>query len=277
MKIPYFKYSPCGNITIFLEAKLSPSDRMSICKKVILPNELDAEQAGIINVHANIPRLEMMGGEFCLNASRAYAFHLMRNNMLNDDGNGHFSGFIASSGISSNIKVEVDLIDPMHTLASVTLPVDGMIALEIGKGVSCVKMDGITHLLLNEDEYPIPQKKFIHLQAEKFRKTWKINNYPAVGVIWIKYIDRSKANFAITPYVWVRDTNTSCLETSCGSASLALAFALRNKFDHVSVIQPSGDVLNVNFISHDGNIFAKVNGKVDFLSNGFVDFNVRKL
>lgn len=72
--LPFTKYSPCGNTTILVrEASLSPADRARVAAEIIAPGHLEAEQAGYVDTAAPVPRLDMMGGEFCVNATRAFA------------------------------------------------------------------------------------------------------------------------------------------------------------------------------------------------------------
>ena len=72
--LPFTKYSPCGNTTILVrESSLSPADRARVAAEIIAPGHLEAEQAGYVDTAAPVPRLDMMGGEFCVNATRAFA------------------------------------------------------------------------------------------------------------------------------------------------------------------------------------------------------------
>ena len=65
--LPFTKYSPCGNTTILVrESSLSPADRARVAAEIIAPGHLEAEQAGYVDTAAPVPRLDMMGGEFCV-------------------------------------------------------------------------------------------------------------------------------------------------------------------------------------------------------------------
>ena len=87
--LPFTKYSPCGNTTILVrESSLSPADRARVAAEIIAPGHLEAEQAGYVDTAAPVPRLDMMGGEFCVNATRAFAALLAEEGKLSPESGG---------------------------------------------------------------------------------------------------------------------------------------------------------------------------------------------
>ena len=91
--LPFVKYSPCGNTTILIrDTPLVPAARARCAAEIIAPGHLEGEQAGFIDLAAHVPRLDMMGGEFCVNATRAFAVELLREGRLAPEGEGVFFG-----------------------------------------------------------------------------------------------------------------------------------------------------------------------------------------
>ncbi|MBP7841674.1 hypothetical protein KA037_03315 [Patescibacteria group bacterium] len=70
---------------------------------------------------------------------------------------------------------------------------------------------------------------------------------------------------SLYPVVWVRDMQTFIFESACGSGTIAYALYTYQltKSTHVSVLQPSGSILEVE-ISDD---LIHLIGEVDFVQN----------
>ncbi|MBQ7608347.1 MAG: hypothetical protein IJU76_10325, partial [Desulfovibrionaceae bacterium] len=79
-QIPYTKWSPAQNTTLFFPLHaihaLTQSEREHLASMAMLPHMLSAEQTGFIDTETK--SLSMAGGEFCLNATRAFGAHLHR-------------------------------------------------------------------------------------------------------------------------------------------------------------------------------------------------------
>lgn len=73
----YFRANPCGNITGFVVAPVYPGYRKAYTKCIIEQIDKDVEQVGFISpAYEGAPlRMDMMGGEFCANATRAYGLY----------------------------------------------------------------------------------------------------------------------------------------------------------------------------------------------------------
>lgn len=103
--LPFTKYSPCGNTTILVrESSLSPADRARVAAEIIAPGHLEAEQAGYVDTAAPVPRLDMMGGEFCVNATRAFAALLAEEGKLSPESGG-LGGIVSVSGMPERLRV----------------------------------------------------------------------------------------------------------------------------------------------------------------------------
>ena len=73
----YFRANPCGNITGFVVAPVYPGYRKAYTDCIIDQIDKDVEQVGFISpAYEGAPlRMDMMGGEFCANATRAYGLY----------------------------------------------------------------------------------------------------------------------------------------------------------------------------------------------------------
>ena len=70
-ELTFSKWSSGGNTTIFLhDADAPPESQAAFARAVLDPEILDAEQAGTVSLSGR--SLRMAGGEFCVNASRAF-------------------------------------------------------------------------------------------------------------------------------------------------------------------------------------------------------------
>ena len=76
MDLSFQAADPAGNITLLVTTPVPPQDYPAVAARLLSIRELDAEQVGFL-----VPpqgegalRLEMMGGEFCVNALRCAGF-----------------------------------------------------------------------------------------------------------------------------------------------------------------------------------------------------------
>ncbi len=273
MRIPFSKWSPGGNITILLERPLDPADHMPACAAVIAPSHLYAEQSGTVDVKNSPPALRMLGGEFCVNATRAFAALLALLGRLEADPAGYAEGLVSVSGMDTPLKVRTRQLDEACFEAYARIPLYPYPAVTHGKGYTLVELEGIKHLLLDAETYPLPSSdlKEIFEDAAMWRTRFGLTSSPAAGVI---RLDRSKVaerTLSITPVVWVRDTQTECLETACGSGSLAAALSqvVEDTAEGVWTIhQPGGESLSIAFERDQEAIHAWVGGTVNLLARG---------
>ncbi len=107
--LPFYKLLPSGNATIILTSEECMPSLANYSAKLMHPMHVQAEQVGLLLWQNNtLPHLQMMGGEFCINATRAATLVLARNNQLAQAESGCWQGFISVSGATA----------PLHILAS---------------------------------------------------------------------------------------------------------------------------------------------------------------
>ncbi|MBQ4567327.1 MAG: hypothetical protein IJA79_04265 [Desulfovibrio sp.] len=282
--LSFSKWSPGGNTTLFLPAADVPSrQQASLASHVLGERFLSAEQAGFVDIAQR--RLRMAGGEFCVNASRAFGALLAlrecerspRQALLDGMAQASYGGEayehrceIMVSGWQSPVVLHVHGCAPCwEVTASLRLPL--LHPRQSGPGMTLVRLPGISHMLLDATMHPMPEA---HQQALEqtmllLRQTWQLENDVAVGAIWWREVQGQLEMF---PLVHVRDPRSICLESACGSGALALALALsqsggKRRFD---ILQPSGSLLHVALREEGEERRAEIGGPVHLVARGTV-------
>lgn len=255
---------PAGNRTAFVEGDVPPESYAAVGAAILKNKDLNAEQAGFIcpPLRDGAGRMEMMGGEFCGNASRSFGLLLGKRNGMN-------AGEripIEVSGSKESLEV---LLEEDGSWISMPLPqalTEIMIPEEYGRdsGLSCedgsgflrfpaVVLEGITHVIL---ENTTPSESLAHAVLDKMAKD---TDADAAGAIFIK-------DGEMTPVVWVRATDSFIWESSCGSGTLAATVWLGQHVTdgnfRLELKQPGG-VLKAEFTAKNGRVTdARIGGPV---------------
>ena len=96
---------PAGNITIFVLDRVQRKDYAEISAQLLKKEEFHAEQVGFIEEKEDGTwRMQMMGGEFCGNASRSFGY---LKSMMEEDHPEQVS--VEVSGSDRILTAEVDL------------------------------------------------------------------------------------------------------------------------------------------------------------------------
>jgi hypothetical protein len=286
-KLRFVKISPSGNPTLLLEAgQVEAPQRAALASILMSPLHLGAEQVGFVDWRNPSPRLEMMGGEFCLNAVRALAYEMLRRGrFLPLQKSADLFGLAQCSGLPGAVQVRVcknaeENAAECHVLLRLAPAGQSVIPLE--EGIVLARLPGIAHLLLDEEKHPpetnspeeaaLLLKRFRHLLAGE----------PACGIIRHrpcpppnppeKRPGLQEAR-SIAPLVHVEATWSYVRESACGSGSLALALSLAaSRGDGVlllHVLQPSGEFLRLFLdFSRPGLCLAEVGGRVSLIAEG---------
>ena len=269
--LPFTKYSPCGNTTILVrESSLSPADRARVAAEIIAPGHLEAEQAGYVDTAAPVPRLDMMGGEFCVNATRAFAALLAEERKLSSESGG-LGGIVSVSGMPERLRVRVRRLAAHRFESAVLLDLPQAPPLEnVAPGMYLVRVPGIAHLVLDAAAHPLPADKDRDTAALFAR--FGLLGEDAAGCIWLH---REPSGLRITPFVWVRGTGTTYAETACGSGTLAASIVCRGVYGdggELSLMQPGGEPLRVvpDGSAYPGGWAAWVGGPVRRIARGDV-------
>lgn len=186
------------------------------------------EQVGFLEQNRH---LEMSGGEFCGNASRAAAW-IISNNLRRKSGTFTVSGF--PGRVRFRVRgtwVQCEFPNfPFHVRVVTILG---------GTRAHLVDMGGIFHIIL-PTSIPTPRVRTQYRSLHRrIVQQLKLTKAPAVGVVWQK--QNARGILQITPIVWVRSVNTFFLETSCGSATMAAL--LVDGVQKKRIQQPSGGII----------------------------------
>ncbi len=264
----FWKLTPGGNPTILLHAADVPAHlRACVAKAIMSPLHIGAEQVGYVRL-ADTPRLDMMGGEFCLNAARAFALVLAREGMLRRQGIA-LAGDVEVSGMENHVPVRVHLARKTPFVEACVSFVE-LPAPEVCKGgLSLLRLPGIVHILLEETP---PTEHALAALCAKQRTLCGVEREDAVGSIWL---ERGGQGLNIFPAVWVRETGTLCRETACGSGTLAVAIAehARSGETRFSIVQPSGCVFTVRMEQVDATWNVWVGSAVHMTARGYTDLS----
>lgn len=262
--VAFSKLVPGGNTTIILTgSSLAPDTLSSVSAKLMHPLHVQAEQVGALLVSGSTPHLQMMGGEFCVNATRSAALLLARADRLRSIAGAEcFYGQITVSGMAPPVDILVSrnedaltcllqkavsaasspagfpgnvmMGQPESQLKEAHGPLSGATRLfcaarmdcgaggtrrvDVDSGACLMHLPGISHLLLDARQHPMPQ------QWRKASADWRnrtgLGNAPASGVVWYEH---KQGSYRIWPAVEVKATASEHLETACGSASMAMA------------------------------------------------------
>ena len=223
---------PAKNITVFVLDDIDKKLYKSVAKDILENTDYEAEQVGFIKepIMGGDIRLEMMGGEFCGNASRSIGMFFAQQNNIK---NGTVSVEITGSNKPLNTKVDLE-----KETAEIEMPIpkgiENIYVEDLGT-FPIVIIEGINHIIA--ENIDATEENF-----EKFKKA-VYENYD-VEAFGVMFFDIDKKY--ITPVVYVKDTDTTFFESSCGSGTLATIFYLGKDLKDgdlkYSISQPGGTI-----------------------------------
>lgn len=220
MKIDYMLADPSGNKTILVLTPVPKEHHSTLAAQLLESADIDAEQVGYVTFREGKPlRVDMMGGEFCGNASRAAAAYA-----LACDGKDQGVYGVSCSGCEEILPVKVNHTGGDDYEAFIEMPypddVSGLLV-DVGglpRRFFRVDLPGITHFVHFVDTFDGLDKE-VYWQALKDYVGDEA--FPAYGLI----LCDSKTRVMV-PAVYVSRTDTLYWENSCGSGSAAVAAAL---------------------------------------------------
>lgn len=249
----YFRANPCGNITGFVVAPVYPGYRKAYTDCIMEQIDSEVEQVGFISpAYEGAPlRMDMMGGEFCANATRAYGLYSA--GFYDTDGlvdiEVYVSGHEGTTDVIADVKNQKAYVALDAPLDKKTVKVDG-------KDYTLIKLHGISHLIVEDKE----DKEFVDKALEVLKKDYKDEAY---GVLFF-----DKENLEMIPYVYVEGSETLFREGSCGSGTVAVVDYLEddiNSLDEdykISIKNPAGELEVFLYEFEDGKKLC-VGGKVE--------------
>lgn len=194
-------------------------------------------------------RLEMLGGEFCGNATRSAirVWQAARHDDLQRVKDG--AGLIEVSGVPYPLQWRVD---KQQVMVQMPLALDTEIKpLEDGY---LVELEGITHLLSLQNFTDFAT------EAPQLLEKYQLKDLPAAAISHYDP-DSKQAQFC----VYIRAVDTIFMESACGSGTASIGLWLyqqaQQKEKYFSITQPSGEAIAV--IIDDGKLF--ISGEVTIL------------
>jgi diaminopimelate epimerase len=274
MELHFVKFNPSGNTTVLILDSLPRNKYAEISAKVMKNTNLCAEQVGFLEPAEDpkaIARLQMMGGEFCGNASRSFAAWIalggLDNHKLCNFNEKDKQITIETSGYKGPLTARVQNKESNHSCFSeIQMPLPQKIIHgrnDLLSDYSVVIFEGILHVILwnkiAADVYIDIVKDFLE---EKQLKT------DCFGVMFF-----DKRASGMIPVVYVKAVESLVWESSCGSGSIAVASALAHKkagnIENMKINQPGGELF-VRIGWQDGITDAHLSGDVIITAIGTV-------
>lgn len=274
MKLHFIKMSPAGNTTLFILDPVPREFHGQIARTLIAPEYLGADQVGFIEKPCSgeaVARLQMMGGEFCGNATRALAVLLVeRGRVKASPTNDVPKSWIVPlevSGYTGILEAEVKKIQAeAHYWSETPIPTPKLVQ-NVSITVSgsahpatLVEFPGITHVVLSDVE---PSEAAFHEIARQ------IPPADALGVMFYE----TQRQF-MTPLVSVIKAKSLVWEGSCGSGTVALAATLATQTGerviNLVVTQPGGSITVDIEYGPAGIGEARIKGFVKMIAEGSV-------
>lgn len=234
-KINFKILNPGGNKTALVHGIDYSSKQKSIINNSIMEKFPDVEQVGFISDKET--RLEMAGGEFCLNASRCAIYEYSKNgNVVKLKVSGMDKTIIGKTIGKNEVELMIDISKDRNKLMKRqdkywSINIDGILIVVVNDAKEYINK-------LKQDESKAKQE-IKQLMMEEFNTKEK-----AIGMM---FLENEPNGIKINPVVWVKDIDTTFYETACGSGSLGTAIYnyYINGEDSINIIQPSGYRINI--------------------------------
>ena len=244
MHLEYSVIDPTKNITLLVTSPV-PRDRQAATASWLLAREEQAEQVAFLEFSpSGGKRMQMMGGEFCGNATMAYGAWLC-------DGEGLNYGETADlllevSGVRESVPCSVTALPDCY-LGTVTMPLPEKVETVDfdGRPLPVAFLPGICHIIAPAHSIPVSE-------AEALLRRWSAQlPGEAAGLLLL-----DEESMSMKPLVYVKPTDSLVWENGCGSGSAAVGAYLTEKCaapQCVSLRQPGGTINIVTTVS-DGRI-----------------------
>lgn len=248
MRVNLVKTDPTGNATILVTTSVMAADRAGAAEKLMRQSGGWAEQVGFAShLPDGTPRLDMMGGEFCGNASLSLAAYLAAKRGLSET-----ETALSVSGAPGSVRCAVRRRGD-DWLGTVTMPLPlsvGEESFPLGGDENVywtVRLPGMTHVV-------VPRRELTRQQAEYVIGTWcGRSGGDALGILLF-----DAESLRMEPLVYVRDMATAVWERGCASGTAAIGAYLACRSGGVvtaDVHQPGG-VIGVTARYSDGGVAA---------------------
>lgn len=249
MDFDYIIADPTGNITVLITSPYSPENRQDMIQEAF-EREPSCEQVGFLMPSSDADtELEMMGYEFCGNATLSAAAWHAGSDGLEPGCDAVVT--VESSGADELLSVHVKRLeaDPeadsdslfggSYFEGTVGMPVP---ALSTYRGYPLISFEGISHLLVPAEDFSIPHaEKAVQEYANELEVS-------ALGLMLCPdYDDLTSTqpdgdSIRIRPLVYVPDQDTLFWEHGCATGSTAAGWYryMTGGSKHTEIKQPGG-------------------------------------
>lgn len=262
MIINFFRILPGGNDTIIVTSPVSALERSSIAS-LIIKKLVGVEQVGYLSYPQDSctdARLDMMGGELCINGIRCVARILALKSSK-------AKFLIESSGSNQIFRCDVYLQNNKF-FVKVSLNIFPLIQ-RLERDIFLVRLDNMSLLFCKYDSTNIKDSALEIFGKLKKRYQGKFKGLPAYGIVPFQGFNN---RYRIFPVIYVEKTDTTILETGCGSASMALALALREEdnAEKFFITQPSNSTYELDVIERKLGIEVTLSSFVDIIDSATI-------
>lgn len=233
-KIKVIICSPAGNITGLVLDRI-PLNRQGKIARDLMQRFKEIEQVGYVTKATKpdaLAKLQMMGGEYCGNATRALAYIITHG----------LVPFVYSPKLPTQFSLEVSGTSHLTTClvnnqtVQIEVPLPSLTPIyQVCEDYHIVHLEGISYIL-------VPRRAGNMQEARHILNERDFKPLLAVGVVY--YEHKSRNIITIEPYVYVKKTRSFKHETC--SASSAIAVSIKEAYQkHKSnffytIIPPSG-------------------------------------
>ena len=250
MEIKYCKINPTGNITLIVETPVLRESQAAVAA-YLMSFDKDAEQVGFIEAPENSDcalRLQMMGGEFCGNASISAAALYFSKSVPSPADKSTVN--IEVSGAENPLAVSVEFIGGNTFCGSVSMPLpEAVYDCELCyNDKSCtlplVRMPGICHAIVKDSSA-------LNFAENAISEWCRQLDAEALGLMFY-----DAAEGLLKPLVFVESTGSTVWESSCASGSCAISAyeSLRSGMSGTLSLRQPGGTLRVKSSCEGGKL-----------------------
>lgn len=241
-EVGFVKVSPTRNVTVLVESPVPRARQAETAAKLLAYDGVGGEQVGFLE-EPTVPgaqmRLQMMGGEFCGNATMSVGAYLAWKTGMPDGG--FFDYLLEVSGAPEPVDCHIERRGDAFC-GTVHMPLPERfdeVALETDAGVRVmpmVCMPGIVHVIVPMDA------RLSRQEIERRIRSWN----EAVGADALGIIRYDEQKQTIEPIVYVPATDSAVWEYGCGSGTAAVgswkAWSTGRTFCS-PIRQPGGEII----------------------------------
>jgi len=237
MNVNYVVADPTKNITVLVTDPVSKEER-SLVTKAMFESVPDCEQVGYVRSDAKpMVRLEMMGGEFCGNASLAAAAYYVQSHGI-DVTKAPFTVVMECSGFDKAFECETRAggmngggASTNHYIGTLAMPAPEKI--EYCDSHPIVFLPGIAHMIMPADRFT---RKQVENNIRDYASRYDVE---AFGILL--WDDERKF---MKPCVYVKGSDTIVWENGCATGSTCVGWYRYVEFGEAStdVAQPGGSI-----------------------------------